>query len=37
MRVWKTWKEEQTIEEDLIQLSLIEGMYNASHRYKVMQ
>ena len=28
---------EQTIEEDLIQLRLIEGMYNASHRYKIME
>ena len=25
--------EEQTIEEDLIQLRLIKGTYNASHRY----
>ena len=25
---------EQTIEEELIQLRLIEGVYNASHRYK---
>ena len=28
---------EQTIEEDLIQLRLIESMYNASHRYKMMK
>ena len=28
---------EQTIEENLIQLRLIEGMYNASHRYKIME
>lgn len=27
----------QTIEEDLIQLRLIEGMCNASHRYKIME
>ena len=30
----KLGQEEQTIEEDLIQLRLIEGMYNASHWYK---
>ena len=30
-------RQEQTIEEDLIQLWLIEGMYNASHRYKIME
>ena len=30
-------KEEKTIEEELIQLKLIEGMYNASHRYKIME
>ena len=29
--------EEQTIEENLIQLSLIEGLYNASHRYKIIE
>ena len=34
---WKTGQEEQTIEEDLIQLRLIEGIYNASHRYKIME
>ena len=28
---------EQTIEENLIQLSLIEGIYNASDRYKIME
>ena len=28
---------EQTIEEDLIQLSLLEVMYNASHWYKIME
>ena len=33
----KFGQEEQTIEEDLIQLRLIEGMYNASHRYKIME
>ena len=32
----KLWQE-QTIEEELIQLRLIEGMYNASHRYKIMK
>ena len=30
-------EEEQTIEEDLTQLRLIECMYNASHRYKIME
>ena len=25
------------IEEDLIQLRLIEGVYNASHQYKIME
>ena len=30
-------EQEQTIEEDLIQLKLIEGMYTASHRYKIME
>ena len=29
--------EEQTIEEDLIQLRLNKDMYNASHRYKIME
>ena len=29
--------EEQTIEEDLIYLRSIKGMYNASHRYKIME
>ena len=33
----KLGQEEQTIEGDLIQLGLIEGMYNASHRYKIME
>ena len=33
----KFGREEQMIEEDLIQLSLIEGIYNASHRYKIME
>ena len=33
----KHGQEEQTIEEDLIQLRLIEGMYNASHRYKIIE
>ena len=33
----KLGQEEQTIEDDLIQLRLIEGMYNASHRYKIMK
>ena len=28
-------KKKQTIEEDLIQLRLIKGIYNASHRYKI--
>ena len=30
-------EQEQTIEEDLIQLRLIEGMYNASQRYKIIK
>ena len=29
--------QEHTIDEDLIQLKLTEGMYNASHRYKIME
>ena len=29
--------QEQLIEEDFIQLRLIEGMYNASPRYKIME
>ena len=33
----KLEREEQTTEENLIQLSLIEGMYNASQRYKIME
>ena len=33
----KLGQEEQTIVEDLIQLRLIEGMYNASHWYKIME
>ena len=33
----KLRQEAQTTEEDLIQLRLIEGMYNASHRYKIME
>ena len=33
----KLGQEEQTIEEDLIQLRLNEGIYNASHRYKIME
>ena len=33
----KLWQEEQMVEEDLIQLRLIESMYNASHRYKIME
>ena len=33
----KLGQEEQTIEEDVIQLRLIEGMYNASHWYKIME
>ena len=33
----KLGHEEQTIEKDLIQLRLIEGMYNASHRYKIIE
>ena len=31
----KLGQDEQTIEEELIQLRLIEGMINASHRYKI--
>ena len=33
----KLGQEDKTIEEDLIWLSLIEGIYNASHRYKIME
>ena len=33
----KLEQQEETIEEDLIQLRLIEGMYNAPHRYKIME
>ena len=33
----KLGQADQTIEENLIQLRLIEGMYNASHRYKIME
>ena len=33
----KLGQEEQAIEEDLIQLRLIEGMYNALYRYKIME
>ena len=33
----KLGQEEQTTEVDLIQLRLIEGMYNASHLYKIME
>ena len=33
----KLEQEEQTIEEDLTQLRLVEGMYNASHQYKIME
>ena len=33
----KFGQEEQTTEEGFIQLRLIEGMYNASHRYKIME
>ena len=29
--------QEEQIEEDLIHLRLIEGMYNASHWYKIME
>ena len=29
--------QEQRIEEDLIQFKLFEGMYNASHQYKIME
>ena len=39
-RYWKFEKlgqEEQTIEEDSIQLRLIEGVYNATQRYKIME
>ena len=39
-RYWefkKLGQEDQTIEKDLIQLRLIEGMYNTSHRYKMMK
>ena len=33
----KLGQEEQTIEKELIQLMLIEGINNASHRYKIME
>ena len=33
----KLGREEQTIKENLNQLMLIEVMYNASHRYKIME
>ena len=33
----KLRQEEQTIEGDLIQLRLNEGMFNALHRYKIME
>ena len=33
----KLGQEEQPTEEVLIHLRSIEGMYNASHRYKIMQ
>ena len=33
----KLGQEEQTTEEDIIQLRLIEGMHNASRRYKIME
>ena len=33
----KLEQEEQTIEKDLIHIRLIEGLYNASHRYKIME
>ena len=33
----KLEQEWQTIEGDLIKLRVIEGIYNASHRYKVME
>ena len=33
----KLGQEEQMIEEDVIQLRLTEGMYNASHQYKIME
>ena len=39
-RYWefeKIGQKEQTIEEDLVQLRLIEGMYNASYQYKMME
>ena len=39
-RYWefeKLEQEEQTSEEDLIQSRLIEGMYNASHGYKMLE
>ena len=35
--IGKLGREEQTIKEDLIQLRLIEIMYNTSHRYKIME
>ena len=36
-RFEKLGQEEQTIEEDLIQLRLIEDIYNVSHQYKIME
>ena len=33
----KLGQKEQTIEEDLIQFRLIEGVYNISHRYNIME
>ena len=39
-RYWEFEKiviEEQTSEEDLVRLRLIEGMYNSSHQYKIME
>ena len=33
----KIGQDEQRREEDLIQLRLIENIYNASHRYKIME
>ena len=30
-------QENQTTEVDIIRLRLIEGMYDASHRYKIME
>ena len=33
----KLGQEEQTIEEKLIQSRLIDGMYNASHRHKIIE